>query len=178
MNSHSNDILISTGQWSKEICWEFYLSSSVPTENLVTAVCCVVIYEQKIVIIRNRRGWELPGGKIKDNETPLEAIAREVQEETGFFITNLKNIGYKKIIPTSPVSNSEKPGTYYPFPYSFVLFFLSEAIKTANKKPTDEILEIKLAAYNEAIALLEAGRQYDGILNILLKNHLIDGSLY
>lgn len=28
--------------------------------------------------------WDIPGGKLENHETPAEAIAREVKEETGF----------------------------------------------------------------------------------------------
>ncbi len=170
MNSESNSILISTGQWHNEIRWEFYASPDFPAENLITAVCCMVLYKQKIVIIRNHRGWELPGGKIKDNETPSEAIVREVHEETGFLITDLKNIGYKKLFPAFPIINSEKPSEYYPFPYSYVMFFLSGAVKTGYKRSCGEILEIRLESYTNAIKLLERGRQYNEILPHFLKD--------
>lgn len=32
--------------------------------------------------------WGIPGGKVKKNETPLQAAIREVQEETGFDISH------------------------------------------------------------------------------------------
>lgn len=33
-------------------------------------------------------GWHLPGGGVSPNETPLEAVIREVREETGIIITS------------------------------------------------------------------------------------------
>ncbi|MFF0296791.1 NUDIX domain-containing protein [Kitasatospora sp. NPDC004615] len=38
----------------------------------------------RVLLVRNRhRGWVPPGGKVEDDETPREAAARELREETG-----------------------------------------------------------------------------------------------
>lgn len=40
--------------------------------------------ERILYIKQQGRGWELPGGKREDDETPYETAVREVQEETGY----------------------------------------------------------------------------------------------
>lgn len=38
----------------------------------------------QLLLVKNRkRGWEAPGGKIEQGETPKEAALREFKEETG-----------------------------------------------------------------------------------------------
>ncbi|MCI0449351.1 MAG: NUDIX domain-containing protein [Chlorobi bacterium] len=61
-------------------------------------------YKRKIILIKKVRGpykgrWDLPGGKIDFGETPEEALAREVLEETGLKLKSLaltNAIGYNK----------------------------------------------------------------------------------
>ncbi len=37
--------------------------------------------------------WGIPGGAIEENETPEDAVRREVREETGLEVTNLETMG-------------------------------------------------------------------------------------
>jgi 8-oxo-dGTP diphosphatase len=53
-------------------------------------VCCVLLEQDGRVLIAQRPAgkhlageWEFPGGKIEANETPAEALTREITEELG-----------------------------------------------------------------------------------------------
>src|SRR5688500_2668 len=35
------------------------------------------------VVVKNKRGWDIPGGHVEDGEEPLETFARELLEESG-----------------------------------------------------------------------------------------------
>lgn len=47
----------------------------------------------KVIVISMENGadWGLPGGHIEENETPDEAIARELNEECGIDLLNLSH---------------------------------------------------------------------------------------
>lgn len=63
------------------------------------AVRCYVIKNSKVVAVRYKKGmkkedyYDIPGGKIEDGETPEQAALREMKEETGLNIYNLKHKG-------------------------------------------------------------------------------------
>ncbi|MFA6271637.1 MAG: NUDIX hydrolase [Patescibacteria group bacterium] len=46
----------------------------------------IIVDEKKRVLLCHRRDydlWNLPGGKVEANETPWDAVIREIKEETG-----------------------------------------------------------------------------------------------
>ncbi|MFC0213107.1 NUDIX domain-containing protein [Paenibacillus chartarius] len=48
------------------------------------AVLLFPFYQGQLLFARHKqRGWELPGGKIEENEWPIHAAIRELYEETG-----------------------------------------------------------------------------------------------
>ena len=68
----------------------------------VNVVGAVIIDEEKRVLIAQRPfseisyksyKWEFPGGKIEENETPQDAMKREIWEELGCKIQVIDRIG-------------------------------------------------------------------------------------
>lgn len=60
-----------------------------PTGPFSLGVGCVVPKEDKVLLVRityGHRGWMLPGGYVKQNETIGEAAKREIMEETGLIV--------------------------------------------------------------------------------------------
>lgn len=63
------------------------------------AVRCYVIKKDKVLVIQynqnnHKKGYyDIPGGKIEENETPFQAVIREVKEETNLDVLKIKRKG-------------------------------------------------------------------------------------
>ncbi len=110
-----------SGKWTKHINWEFYLSNYLPNRKLCTAVFGILEHQNKIILTKTQRGWELPGGHIEQNETIEEALKREILEEAGVYVDGYQLVGYRKIIASKPIKN--KNGENYPFPVSYIPYY-------------------------------------------------------
>ncbi|MGC8797437.1 MAG: NUDIX domain-containing protein [candidate division WOR-3 bacterium] len=57
------------------------------------AVDCIVLIDRRVVLIRRKNppfGWALPGGFVNYGETVEQAVQREVKEETGLDLSDLR----------------------------------------------------------------------------------------
>ena len=63
------------------------------------AVRCYLVKDNKVVVTKYKEGkkkaeyYDIPGGKIEGEETPEQTAIREMKEETGLKIRNLKYRG-------------------------------------------------------------------------------------
>jgi 8-oxo-dGTP diphosphatase len=70
------------------------------TENVELTVLCL-IYNKDSYLLQNRvkpdwKGYTLPGGHIEAGESIVDAVIREIKEETGLTIFNPKLCGVKQ----------------------------------------------------------------------------------
>ncbi len=94
-----------------------------------------VFKDNKILLVKEKidGGWTLPGGWADPNESPGEAVEREVFEESGF------NVKAKKIVA---VFDRTKQGHTPPYPFHiYKIFFLCELIggSKSNSIETDGV---------------------------------------
>ena len=55
--------------------------------HIIAAAGIVVNGKNEILLVRNpRRGWEFPGGQVEAGENLIDAVKREILEETGYAV--------------------------------------------------------------------------------------------
>jgi 8-oxo-dGTP diphosphatase len=70
-------------------CWSAAESAEPSLPLLLVVAVGLIDVDGRVLIARRPEGkamaglWEFPGGKLKDNETPEQALIREVREELG-----------------------------------------------------------------------------------------------
>ena len=72
-------------------------------------VAAVIVKEERVLLLQRKEDekiypglWELPSGKREFNETSIEALAREVKEETGLSIVVERPISIFEYIVKTP----------------------------------------------------------------------------
>jgi ADP-ribose pyrophosphatase YjhB (NUDIX family) len=100
----------------------------------------VVFRDERILMVReilDAGRWTVPGGWADVNETPSQAVVREVWEESGYETRAVKLLA---------VYDREKQGHPPPFPFHvYKLFFLCELIG-GEARPNEEASEIEFFA--------------------------------
>ncbi len=109
---------------------------------------------QRVCLLRQYRGvmdewlWELPAGKIDNQEPPLETARRELQEEAGVIAGSWKELGLSL---SSPGVFSEK-----------VWLYLARDLQNTAQQPEEyEMFERHWLAFDEALAWAKSGRIND-----------------
>lgn len=110
----------------------------------------VVFKEKKILLVKEKEdgGWTIPGGWADPDETPGEAVTREVFEESGLRVKPMKLMA---------VYDRTLHGHEPPHPFRiYKLFFLCE-ILGGEPKPSPETLDVAFFGQGE-IPTLSLGR--------------------
>lgn len=72
------------------------------TGRVRPGVKCVIVRDHEVLLVRHTYGsrrWELPGGTIAAGEVPLEAARREMREELGVELSDLRELGDDELHP-------------------------------------------------------------------------------
>lgn len=131
------------------------------TENVELAVLCL-IHQGERLLLQNRRkkdwdGWTLPGGHIEKGEAIVDAVVREMQEETGLTIHSPKLCGIKQF----PIEN----GRYLVFLFRTESF--SGEVRSSDEGEMRWISRSELSDFNTV-------NDFDELLRVMLDDRLTE----
>lgn len=111
------------------------ITNELPPPELITSAFVLAFKGREMIVTNlNDRGWDVPGGHIEAGETPVQAVKRELYEETGAFIEEPELLGYMMIN-----LHGERPRNYkYPFPTSYMVFYCAKIAKLDVFQSTEE----------------------------------------
>jgi ADP-ribose pyrophosphatase len=118
------------------------------------AALIVPFVRRKIVFIRQYRPvigkyiWELPAGTLDKGETPYACAKREIVEETGYGVKNVRKLGY---IYTTPGFCNEK----------IHIFRADCEAKRSTSRECDEIMDVEVLDRRKVRELFAGGKIND-----------------
>jgi 8-oxo-dGTP diphosphatase len=93
---------------------------------------------QRLLMTRvTDRGWDIPGGHIEPGESPEAALRREVIEETGCVLGDVRLVANQHL----SVLCEAPPNYRYPYPDSYQLAYVAGVATTHDFYATDEAAE-------------------------------------
>lgn len=131
------------------------------TETVELTVLCL-IHQGDRLLLQNRRkkdwdGWTLPGGHIEKGESIVDAVVREMQEETGLTIHSPKLCGIKQF----PIEN----GRYLVFLFRTESF--SGEVRSSDEGEMRWISRSELSDFNTV-------NDFDELLRVMLDDRLTE----
>ena len=109
--------------------------SALQSKQITASVGFVSPHNQpdKFLVIRNKRGWDIPGGHVEANESSEEAFTREVMEETASEMLEARLIAVLESVKN---------------PATGIAVYKASA-HLGEFKPHEEILELAIASLDE-----------------------------
>ncbi len=111
-------------------------------------VGAIIYNEEGKIFLMTSSKWEgylVPGGRIENGESEVDALKREIKEELGIKITNIKKIS-EKIKPPSKDFKKDETLSFHFYDY------FAKAIST-NIKPNHEIINWGWYTITQALEL-------------------------
>ncbi|XCP85694.1 NUDIX hydrolase [Roseburia hominis] len=118
-------------------------------------VSILPIHDGKVVVLRQYRypvrswQWEVPGGFVDKGETPAEAVARELKEETGYDVKEIVSLG--AFYPSFGSTNEK-----------IHLFMAVCGMKGEDAREPGEVLSVTEVTFDEFRELVRSGEFMHG----------------
>jgi 8-oxo-dGTP pyrophosphatase MutT (NUDIX family) len=124
------------------------LTDKLPPPQLTTSALALV-FEGDCLLLTDlsQRGWDIPGGHLEAGEMPEEAMRREVFEEAGATLRDVRPFAYQRI----RLLGEAPPGYRYPHPESYQVLYWGRIAAWAEFQGTEETGERALFAPEEAL---------------------------
>ena len=129
-------------------------------------VCVLAIIDNKVILEKQYRYaydevlYELPAGKLEENENPYDAAIREFEEETGYKANTL--IDYGKMYPTCGYSNE-----------IIHMYVAKDIVKTKRHLDEDEFIEIEYIELDKVIDMINKGVIKDAKTICLISKYIL-----
>jgi 8-oxo-dGTP pyrophosphatase MutT (NUDIX family) len=81
------------GTWSDGTVWKYFSGADFSSLSPMAAFG-VCQKNNAVLLTKNQRGWDIPGGTKEASETIIETMKREMLEETGLVVSEYRPIGY------------------------------------------------------------------------------------
>lgn len=122
---------------------EFIPTNLTPKNICFTAIKMFIFRNEKILLTKVPRGWDIPTGHIEKDETLIETARRETKEETGAKLIKTQFIGYLKLLKLKENEENKR----YP-KISAIAIFLSTDFKLGPLENKFEATDRKLQKIN------------------------------
>lgn len=129
-------------------------------------VCILAIIENKVILEKQYRYaydeilYELPAGKLEENEDSYEAGLRELEEETGYKAEKL--ISYGQMYPTCGYSNE-----------IIYLYVAEDICKTNRHLDEDEFIDVEFVELEKVVEMINKGVIKDAKTICLISKYLL-----
>ncbi len=117
-----------TWQWQTStlrLQQQTYLCPTLPPDELISSARAVLLRGSEVMVIQDHHNepFIIPGGRREPGEAVLEALHREIREETGWSLRETAVIGCTHFQHFGP-----KPVDYpYPYPHFFWAIYAAQA---------------------------------------------------
>lgn len=117
------------------------------------SVVALVLKGQFILMIKTKRficgksGWEVPGGWMLAGETPLDAVRRKVEDETGYEVKNISLLGTS--VPLIGISKKNH------------LFFIVEIGDQISEFNKDLVEALDFFEFDKVLKMVSKGLVFD-----------------